>query len=783
MGERGAITMLSTSAVPPPPAIFPGLNNVYGKAKFKQDSGVVKYLGQFNATNECVAACLAFDRDGDTCFSFTHHLLTMPTNWKGLCFAITDHTWAPVPDTSTPPVIASGRVSWPEDPCGPDAPAGCTWQVDPWCLQAQHKYGEVTATTVDAAAACSSDANCAGFSLIGPNSSSATHKVVHSLFNSTAGGPGGCWSHRRHFALKSDPYRTAFHFQPKGGFWMNDPNGPMYYGGVYHLFFQHNPISSEAYNMHWGHAVSADMVHWLELPLALAPDEGNECGGEWSGSATPGALVGGGVTASSKRAVPVLSVSVQCNSFFLQAEPADPTDPLLVNWTKPSYNPSARKPPHTGGFRDPSEAWLGTDGVWRQVAACSGGACLFNSTDFMHWKFDGMAVYPYGPPPNRTATRPRGLKTAARATALGSAKAAGGEDVPAHEHEHVVGMNMAGGDQMRRAKTLADGDGNPPTWECPDLFVLPRAEGSAPPLWVLKASGGLTPASAKIGVDFWATGTFVEANGSFVHGANSDALPSDLQRIDFGNFYASKTFYDPVGMQRVVYGWVLEEESAPLLDWRGVQSAPRAIHEDPLFPNRLVFTPVEALRSLRTLPPVASMRASQLQPHATTPLPSGAAGARLDVELAFAPPFAAGSSFGLSVLGGAANVTVDLAPDAQCGNHSTMRAPKAVDTACANLTIGTYHGPFRFRVDEPLHVRVLVDSSIVESFAADGRAAVTARAYPASSAPLSLALINHGASLVTVTSAQVYAMAADMDAGSVDKLRSEANKAKGQVHP
>ena len=55
---------------------------------------------------------------------------------------------------------------------------------------------------------------------------------------------------------------------------------------------------------------------------------------------------------------------------------------------------------------------------------------------------------------------------------------------------------------------------------------------------------GLTPATLKVGRDFWATGEFVEANGSFIHGANSAALPSDLQMVDFGDFYASKTFYE-----------------------------------------------------------------------------------------------------------------------------------------------------------------------------------------------------------------------------------------------
>src|SRR5207253_5855021 len=72
--------------------------------------------------------------------------------------------------------------------------------------------------------------------------------------------------------VQRDPLRPIYHLLPPGN-WNNDPNGPIFYQGFYHMFYQYNPYGDGWGNMHWGHARSRDLAHWEHLPIALWPSK------------------------------------------------------------------------------------------------------------------------------------------------------------------------------------------------------------------------------------------------------------------------------------------------------------------------------------------------------------------------------------------------------------------------------------------------------------------------------------------------------------------------------
>ncbi|XP_022941082.1 beta-fructofuranosidase, insoluble isoenzyme CWINV1-like [Cucurbita moschata] len=183
-------------------------------------------------------------------------------------------------------------------------------------------------------------------------------------------------------AASNQPYRTGFHFQPPKN-WMNDPNGPMYYKGVYHLFYQYNPYSAIWGNITWAHSISYDLVDWIHLEHAISPTEPYEANGCWSGSAT--------ILLDGKPSILYTGANSKNQQFQNLAVPKNPSDPLLKEWIKSPHNPLISPVDDIDplNFRDPTTAWLGPDRLWRIIVGGEIGgqglAVLYRSEDFVNW--------------------------------------------------------------------------------------------------------------------------------------------------------------------------------------------------------------------------------------------------------------------------------------------------------------------------------------------------------------------------------------------------------------
>ena len=176
--------------------------------------------------------------------------------------------------------------------------------------------------------------------------------------------------------LYRERLRPQFHFSSRRG-WNNDPNGLVFYAGEYHLFYQHNPYGWNWGNMHWGHAVSADLVHWRELPIALYPDEH---GTMFSGSAVVDWNNTAGFQTGSEKAL--VCIFTAAGKPFTQGLAF--SNDRGRTWTKYSGNPVL---PHVvGENRDPKVFWHEPSRRWIMALYLEGSTYgLFSSPDLKTW--------------------------------------------------------------------------------------------------------------------------------------------------------------------------------------------------------------------------------------------------------------------------------------------------------------------------------------------------------------------------------------------------------------
>ncbi len=185
-----------------------------------------------------------------------------------------------------------------------------------------------------------------------------------------------------------DPYSARYHFTPPAN-WMNDPNGLVYYKGEYHLFYQYHPESDLWGPMHWGHAVSPDLVHWEHLPIALFPDEN---GMIFSGSAVEDKnnTAGFGMEA-------LVAIFTHHQDGRQSQSLAYSTDSGRT-WTKYPANPVLSAPNDTPDFRDPKVIWYGEkeNGHWVMCLAVRDRISFYASPDLIHWTHSGDFGPGYG---------------------------------------------------------------------------------------------------------------------------------------------------------------------------------------------------------------------------------------------------------------------------------------------------------------------------------------------------------------------------------------------------
>jgi len=191
--------------------------------------------------------------------------------------------------------------------------------------------------------------------------------------------------------LANDILRPQYHLLPARN-WMNDPNGPIFWRGQYHVFFQYNPGAAVWGDMHWAHAMSPDMVHWKHLPIALAPTPGGpDQSGCFSGSAVishrAAAVLYTGVEPAPPGQATLRDVNLRESQCLATSQ-----DQQLRSWQK-LPKPVIAAPPsglEVTGFRDPclwkdGDIWylgLGS-GFFKQ-----GGAVLvYRSSDLRSWEY------------------------------------------------------------------------------------------------------------------------------------------------------------------------------------------------------------------------------------------------------------------------------------------------------------------------------------------------------------------------------------------------------------
>ncbi|MDQ0632467.1 fructan beta-fructosidase [Arthrobacter pascens] len=318
-------------------------------------------------------------------------------------------------------------------------------------------------------------------------------------------------------------YRPKWHYSARRN-WLNDPNGLVYYKGLYHLFYQYNPHGDYWGNMSWGHATSTDLLSWEEQPVAIACDDQEAI---FSGSVVADVNNTSGFgTAHSPPLVAIYTSAYSSDSLLagLQAQSLAYSTDDGATWTKHNGNPVLNR--GSADFRDPKVFWFEGDAgsywVMAAVEATRREVVLYKSADLLTWEY----LSTFGP---------------ANAT-----------------------------------------DG---IWECPDLFELPVDGDLSDTRWVMVVNlspGGIAGGSG--GQYFIGTfdGVTFRSETTVTEGLQVDgSRMADYGWLDWGrDYYAAVSFGNVPDGRRLMMGWMNNWQYAaetPTDGWRSAMSLVREV--------------------------------------------------------------------------------------------------------------------------------------------------------------------------------------------------------------
>ncbi|MCB0530266.1 MAG: glycoside hydrolase family 32 protein, partial [Saprospiraceae bacterium] len=465
----------------------------------------------------------------------------------------------------------------------------------------------------------------------------------------------------------AEPHRPVFHFTPEK-MWMNDPNGMVYFEGEYHLFYQYYPDSTVWGPMHWGHAVSADLLHWQHLPVALYPDS---LGLIFSGSAVVDWNNTSGFGENGRP--PLVAIFTQHSMEGEKAGRVDFQNQSIAysndkgrHWTKYSGNPVIPNP-GIRDFRDPKVIWHEASKQWVMVFAAQNHVQIWGSPDLKNWK---------------------------------------------HLSDFGREWGSHGG-----------------VWECPDLFPL-TVEGSAEQKWVLLLSINPGAPNGGSGTQYFVgrfDGRQFTLDERFAAGVrNEQAVWLDYGRDN----YAGVTWSDAPGGRRLFLGWMSNWDYArdvPTVLWRSAMTLPRVLRlrDTPAGP-RLYAALVAETELLRTktaaIKPLASGNEADLS--AITGNAAVCKEIALDFEWNADTP---GAAFGLELFNGKGErLTFGYDPAArqvfvdrrQSGKVAFSPKFPSRDTA-----------PYR-PAENRLRLHAFIDRASIELFVDDGACVMTDIFFP-----------------------------------------------------